>query len=334
MESTGKEIWQLTKPDSAPAPTSLFSSMKTAGFNNKESDTAPAPTSLFSSMKTAGFNNKEPDTAPVPSSTFSTLKTAGFDNKDRNSTPALTSLFPTLKTSGINKEDGEPTIFPGIIFKDGKYLPIGLDPYFDCLMSGRIKWLYQTQGGKNIPPDDNSIYAREAAMCGLPPQDIACTTKIDSRPSGGFNFKISQFDWLGDRTNLCYMGYADAHHCAACKLVLENFVPGDTFLNQHAYFTGGECPYLKANYSVDRLKIEIGQERFRRGFIAHPNVITVPDAWKLPEVIVTNRIYLTLATREWCYLCGCSPGDHKQDCYEKMSKLKNGLKNGLLEFKL
>ena len=284
--SPGKKIWQLTKSDSPPAPTSLFSSLKTIAFNKEEPDSAPAPVSLFS----------------------------------------------TLKTSGLNKEDGEPTIFPGIIFKDGKYLPIGIDPYFDCLMSGRIKWLYRTQGGKNIPPDDNSIYACEAAMCGLPPQDNARAPRIDS--SCAFNFKITQFGWLGDRTNFCYMGFADAHHCAACNIVLENFVPGDTFLNQHAYFTGGECPYLKANYSVDRLKIEIGQERFRRGFIAHPNVITVPDAWKLPEVILTNRIYLTLATWEWCYLCGRSPGDHKQECYEKMSMLKNRLKNGLLELKL
>ena len=90
----------------------------------------------------------------------------------------------------------------------------------------------------------------------------------------------------------------------------------------------------KVNYTPERLKIEIGQERFRRGFIAHPNVITAPDAWKQTEVKLTNRIYVTLAREDWCYLCGRSPSDHAQTCYEKMTLLKDKLNNGLLQLKL
>ena len=232
----------------------------------------------------------------------------------------------------FSKEDGIPTIFPRIIFKDGKYLPIGIDPYFDCLMEGRIKWMYDTDGGKHISPDDHSIYAREAAMCGLPLRDNVRGNQ--SNCESNFNLKSPQFAWLGDCCNMNYMGVEDQHRCAACNLVVSKFVPGDTFLNQHAYFSRGECPYLKANYSPDRLQIEIGQERFKRGFIAHPNVITAPDAWKLPEVQLTTRIYVTLATKEWCYLCGRSPGDHMPDCYENMTRLIDRLNKALLELKL
>lgn len=54
------------------------------------------------------------------------------------------------------------------------------------------------------------------------------------------------------------------HKCSSCDLIVSNFVEGDTFLNQHAFFTGGNCPYLQANYTSDRLVIEIRQERARQ----------------------------------------------------------------------
>lgn len=259
---------------------------------------------------------------------------AGLQKQDSGnpSTNPFSISTKNVKSHGLSEEDGEPTIFPRIIFKDGQYIPIGIDPYFDRLMYGRIKWMNDTDGGKNIPPNDQSIYACEAAMCGLPPQQNDSISK--SNTDTGFNFKLAQFAWLGDRSNMEHTGVEDHHRCAACKLTLSKFLPGDTFLNQHAYFTRGECPYLKANYTPDRIKIEIGQERFRRGFVAHPNAIAAPDAWKVSEVKLTNRIYVTLATQEWCYLCGRSPGDHVQNCYQNMTELIQRLNNGLLELKL
>lgn len=258
----------------------------------------------------------------------------GIEKQD--SGEAATNAFYTFakdveRSFGFNEKDGKPTIFPGIIFKDGEYVPTGIDPYFDGLMHGRIKWMNDTNGGKNIPPDDHSIYASEAFLCGLPPQHVSDS---NSNNDSVFNLKSSQFAWLGEPANMEHTGVGDRHRCGACSLLLSKFLPGDTLLNQHAFYSRGECPYLKANYTPDRLKIAIGQERFRRGFIAHPNIIIAPDAWKLPEMKLTNRIYVTLATQEWCYLCGRSAGNHVQNCYQKMTELIHSLNNGLLELKL
>ena len=151
-----------------------------------------------------------------------------------------------FSTAGSSKEDGIPTIFSRIVFKDGKYVATGIDPYFDCLMEGRIKWMTDTNGGRHISPDDHSIYAHEAALCGLPSRDIVRGNQWNC--DSNFDFKFSQFAWLGESCNLNYMGVEDQHCCAACNLVLSKFVPGDTFLSQHAYFSRGECTYLKERF--------------------------------------------------------------------------------------
>lgn len=220
---------------------------------------------------------------------------------------------------------GEPTIHHNILFKDGKYVATGIDPYWDANMMGRIEWMTATNGGKNVQPGDRSFFAREAIILGLPLKQEATVTSAS---------KLSRFAWLGDPTNMVYTGKGDGHQCNSCNVGISDFVPGDTFLNQHAFFTKGECPYLKANYTPDRLKIEIGQERFRRGFIAHPTVITAPDAWNCPTVEVKNLMYITLAERHWCYMCGHLSGAHAPDCYKKMTKLISKLKDSLYEWKV
>jgi hypothetical protein len=232
---------------------------------------------------------------------------------------------------------GEPTIHSDIVFKNGIYVATGIDPYFDANMTGRIEWMTRTNGGKNVPPGDNSFFAREAIMLGLPSKQEATVTSAANAKSDsvvGCRSNLSRFCWLGDPTNMEYTGNGDSHQCSSCNVGISNFVPGDTFLNQHAFFTKGECPYLKANYSPDRLKIEIGQERFRRGFIAHPHVITAPDAWNRPKVEVKFLIYVTLAERHWCYMCGNLSGAHAPDCYRKMTQLISKLKDSLYDLKV
>ena len=212
------------------------------------------------------------------------------------------------------EEDGLPTIFERIIFKNGRYMAIGLDPYFDSLMTGRVKWMTATDGGRNISSVDNSIYAHEARARGLQPAPHPQSNT--PRPPSDKS-KNEGFAWLGDTCNMLYMGVMDVHKCSVCKLVLINFIEGDTFLNQHAYYAP-DCPYLNTNYAADRLKIEIGYERYRRGFIAHPEAVIVPDVWTPSKVILTNNIYITLCGFEICFLCGRKPNRHADSCWSEI----------------
>lgn len=232
---------------------------------------------------------------------------------------------------------GEPTIHSDIVFRNGEYRATGIDPYWGASMPGRIRWMTATNGGKNVQPGDKSFFACEAMMMGLPPRQEAMVTSASNAESDsvvGCRSNLSRFAWLGDPTNMEYTGKGDSHQCSSCNVGISDFVPGDTFLNQHAFFTKGECPYLKANYNPDRLKIEIGQERFRRGFIAHPHVITAPDPYTRPTVEVKFLIYVTLAERHWCYMCGNLSGAHAPDCYRKMTELTIKLKVSLYDLKV
>lgn len=187
-----------------------------------------------------------------------------------------------------------------------------------------------TNGGKNIQPGDTSSFAHQVMILGLPPKKETSQTSLPSDgPGSPFASNTSKFGWLGDPSNMQYTGKGDAHKCWSCGLTISNFVPGDTLLNQHAFFTEGACSYLKGNYTPDRLKIEIGQERFRRGFVAHPNAINAPDAWNCSAVEVKNRIYVTLAEQQWCYMCGRPPGSHGSQCYQKMRLLIDKLESSL-----
>jgi len=61
--------------------------------------------------------------------------------------------------------------------------------------------------------------------------------------------------WLGEPGA---MEYTESE-----SLELWHFVPGDTFLNRHAYFPEGERPFLKA--AAEELETEVGPERSCRG---------------------------------------------------------------------
>lgn len=143
---------------------------------------------------------------------------------------------------------GEPTIYHNIILKDGKYAATGIDPYFDVNMMRRIEWMSATDGGKNVQPGDNSLFAHAARILGLPPKHEAIVTtsasSAESESPVGFGSELLWFAWLGHPSNMKYTGTGDAHRCSSCNLTVSDFVPGDTFLNQHAYFARGECPYL------------------------------------------------------------------------------------------
>ncbi|KAJ7983651.1 hypothetical protein DPEC_G00374530 [Dallia pectoralis] len=225
-----------------------------------------------------------------------------------------------------NTPSQESTIYHNIIFRDGQYVPVCNKAYSDVNMLRRLQWMATTHGGRRVPPGDNSQFAQECMILGLPTDNEATATsavsvKPDSVDEVARNEWTTRFSWLGDSSNMDYTGSGDVHWCLSCELSLSGFVPGDTFLNQHVYFTRGECPYLKANYTPERLKIEIGQARFLKGFVAHPTAISVPDAWDPPKVELTRRIYVTLAERQWCYMCGRLPGAHGPDCYRKMKAL-------------
>lgn len=239
----------------------------------------------------------------------------------------------TVMNNTPKQVDGEPTIYPNIVFRHGEYVPTGPDPYFDSSMMGRLEWMSATDGGKNIQPGDNCLFAREVIKLGLPTKHDATVTSVSDKLVGS-RPELARFAWLGDPCNMKHIGPLDTHRCSSCNLSVSGFVPGETFLNQHAYFTKGKCPYLTANYTTDRLKIEIGQARFRRDFVAHPDVITAPDAWNHSTVQLTNGIYVTLAAQQWCYMCGSLPAEHGPNCHRKMLQLIHMLKNGLSELKL
>lgn len=230
--------------------------------------------------------------------------------------------------SGGKDESGTPTMFSDIVYKNGQYVPVGLDPFFDVSLPRRLRWMNDTDGGRNVPPGDESGFAHEAEMLGLPRRKEAARTPS----SNGFVpcLRSTGFEWLGDPSNMTHTGVGDAHRCSSCGLIVSEYVQGDTFLNQHAFFSGGECPYLKANYTAERLAVEIGQARFAKGLVAHPEAIWVPDAWNRPgPPELSCGIYVTLTGQSWCYMCGRSPAAHSTDCHQKMSKLAAALRGHL-----
>ncbi|KAK2814632.1 hypothetical protein Q5P01_001012 [Channa striata] len=72
---------------------------------------------------------------------------------------------------------------------------------------------------------------------------------------------------------------------------------GDTFLNQHAFFSGGECPYLKANYTagVSRLRSgsEVRQRARQRQIEASRGFGGRRAPFRRPEADSTTACYLT-----------------------------------------
>ncbi|MEQ2198348.1 hypothetical protein XENOCAPTIV_011572 [Xenoophorus captivus] len=82
-----------------------------------------------------------------------------------------------------------------------------------------------------------------------------------------------------------------------------------TSLGEHPYLTAGKCSGLRGCYTPEHIKTVIGLERYRRGLIAHPEAIIVPDAWKGPDITLTYGTYV----KPLCYLCGSDPGKHQPD---------------------
>ncbi|KAK2812100.1 hypothetical protein Q5P01_000099 [Channa striata] len=192
--------------------------------------------------------------------------------------------------SGGKDESGTPTMFSDIVYKNGQYVPVGLDPFLASLPGAPVDerhWRRQERAAR----DESG--SRRGEMLGLPRRKEAARTPS----SNGFVpcLRSTGFEWLGDPSNMTHTGVGDAHRCSSCGLIVSEYVQGDTFLNQHAFFSGGECPYLKANYTAERLAVEIGQARFAKGLVAHPEAIWVPDAWNRPGPPELSRgIYVTL----------------------------------------
>ncbi|KAK2829950.1 hypothetical protein Q5P01_017881 [Channa striata] len=217
----------------------------------------------------------------------------------------LPSFDQSEKTLGMC---GNPENRTDIVYKNGQYVPSGslrgpgpgLDPFFDVSLPRRLRWMNDTDRGRNVPPGDESGFAHEREMLGLPRRKEAAWTPS----STGFVpcLRSTGFEWLSDPSNMTHMGIGDAHRCSSCGLIASEYVQGDTFLNQHAFFSGGECPYLKANYTPERLAVEIGQARFAKGLVAHPEAIWVPDAWNRPgQTKLSHGIYVRLTDQSWCY---------------------------------
>ncbi|XP_068452306.1 natterin-3-like [Clinocottus analis] len=126
----------------------------------------------------------------------------------------------------------------------------------------------------------------------------------------------------------------DARRCAELdpeRLEPGALPPGDTFLDRHAYYARGGRAYPKATYTGERLKIEIGRERFRGGFVAHPNAVAAPGAGPrrnlaTPTPTPTDGMYVTLDARPWCYVCGRAPQNHSSRCYRRTKELAGELK--------
>ncbi|MEQ2166496.1 hypothetical protein GOODEAATRI_028860 [Goodea atripinnis] len=105
-----------------------------------------------------------------------------------------------------------------------------------------------------------------------------------------------------------------------------------TSLGEHPYLTDGKCSGLRGCYTPEHIKTVIGLERYRRGLIAHPEAIIVPDAWKGPDITLTYGTYVKPCGVPLCYLCGSDPGKHQPDCHMNMKVLKQSLRKALSNF--
>nr|BBA49231.1 hypothetical protein [Oryzias latipes] len=210
------------------------------------------------------------------------------------------------------RQGDEPTVYSNIVRRDGVYVPIGLDLYFDVSMSRRLEWLNSTNGGRDVHPDDNSYFAQEMVRLGMPRENDE--TGISQAAQG--------------RAPAEPTGHS---RCFSCGMDVVVAAPGETYLNQHAFVSGGACPVLTSNYTPERIAIELGQARFTRGLIAHPQAVWVPAGTDISlKVHLTHGLYVTLSEKLWCYMCGRCPGEHGPRCYHKIRVLAGALQDTLL----
>lgn len=130
---------------------------------------------------------------------------------------------------------------------------------------------------------------------------------------------LSRLNLLGDRANMQHIsGTLDEHVCFQCKLQLKSFLRNDTLLGEHIYHVynnGFSCSYLEERFCKDREKLDLilGQERFRKGYVAFPNAVTYSSG----GAVVINGL-------KRCVVCACHVFTQGHDKYcEYMQKELN-----------
>ncbi|KAJ8009774.1 hypothetical protein DPEC_G00067710 [Dallia pectoralis] len=89
---------------------------------------------------------------------------------------------------------GEPTLHHNVVLKDGRYKATGIDQHWDSFMSARLQWMTKTNGGNNVQSGDNSQFACEYMMLGLPLK----TDSVKPDSVKAVRAKRPRFAWLGD----------------------------------------------------------------------------------------------------------------------------------------
>ncbi|XP_056277263.1 dual specificity protein phosphatase 12 isoform X2 [Pseudoliparis swirei] len=94
--------------------------------------------------------------------------------------------------------------------------------------------------------------------------DVQCTSYFIEPVQWMGEALLGVMDGQSGARSLLWLGEPGAmEYTESESLELWHFVPGDTFLNRHAYFPEGERPFLKA--AAEELETEVGPERSCRG---------------------------------------------------------------------
>ena len=189
--------------------------------------------------------------------------------------------------------------------------------YMACSdMNNRLKALLKDM---KLPVviSETPLFTRE------PRSDRRQTQRFDGQAATDFRV-------LGDSANMYHVPHTvDTHKCATCDLQIWSFVKNDTLLGEHIYHsynTGRYCRYIADRFSTrpHKLLAIVGKERFRKGYIAFPDIIS-------------NACYgyIVVGGRTRCSVCSTMtiqgkylpPKGHARHCHEMVQKLKQMLEH-------
>lgn len=266
-------------------------------------------------------------------------------------------LLPRCSTEMIEPGD-ESTIYPRVVRRGAFHRVVGLDPFFRPDISQLLFWLNSTDGGRDIPNKDESIYANEykrAHVTGrlervrkypgniardpdraLPLPDLnydvcgagcSAAEKAEAKKADLIEcdamMERTEFDHLGPHAGLRWTGVGDRHRCSSCRITLSSFELGDTFFNQHVYHGFG-CAYLMQMYSPRILEHVLADERDRHNLVAHPDHVAqcgFPEPAS-PGGCGGGKGFVNLYGVPRCVMCNRLPNAHRRTCAEKTAVVR------------
>lgn len=134
----------------------------------------------------------------------------------------------------------------------------------------------------------------------------------------------TDFSILGPKANMRHIpGTVDTHYCRQCTISIGDFEVNDTLLGEHIYHSNGNCPYIAHKFKNQKgfLDATIGEQRYRRGYIAFPSHVTT-----------ALNGYTGFCGSPRCVVCGAIQqtelhnNGHRVGCSYVKDNLRKGLK--------